>query len=116
MAEDVVVSLESRYKDTPWYDDQDGLGPQFGLLEIPIEFGEGFDPEEAWRHEVTLFEVGFLDIIAANYYGAGSEPLWWVIALANGIVDMEAEMYPGQILLIPTYTAIVSFMGRGQVE
>lgn len=62
-------------------------------------------------HTVQAHEVGFLDKIAYKYYGAGSEDLWWVIGYANEIIYPDLEMTAGQRLQIPSYDAVLSFIG-----
>jgi len=103
---------ESRYKDTRVFDDGEGYGKQFGLMESPTEFEADFDPVVAVRHTVTYGEVGFLDRLAVTHFGEGTEELWWVIALVNGIIDPDYDMYLGQVLLIPLPAQVASFVGR----
>ncbi len=108
---DITVSSKSRYKDTPVFDDLGGAGPQFGLFTPPAEFVTGVS---SWRvHTVRSHEVGMLDRLAVTYFGQDSEMLWWAIAVANGIVDTEYDMYPGQRLYIPPSSVASAFMRRG---
>ncbi len=101
-----------RTKDTRVFDDRDGNGDQFGLMALPSEFA--ITPDRLFkRHCVRQFEVGFLDLIANLYYGPGNEPLWWMIALVNGFIDPELDMYPGQIVLIPPVSLVSTFSSRG---
>lgn len=113
MAEFVEVSNQSRYKDTLVFEGD--RGPEFGLTELPAEFQENDIADRV--HRVVAAEVGFLDQIAARYYGPGYEKLWWVLAQANGIIDPAQEMFPGMVLRIPQRSLIVDFtsrVGKGQ--
>lgn len=106
----IDISAMSRYKDTLAYDDQDGIGPRFGVFTPPAEFT---DSETGWRvHVVRQHEVGVLDLLAQRYFGDGYEAMWWCIALANGIIDPESDMSPGQKLWIPPASTVSSFVGR----
>lgn len=111
MADKITLSRTSRYKDTPAYNA--GGVVEFGLWEAPPEFVASGLPTGVRLHTVLAHEVGFLDLIAIKYYGDGSEVLWWTIAQANGIIDPETEMVPGQKLKIPPESRRASFIGRG---
>ncbi len=108
MAEITLSSL-SRYKDTPVYTAADGT-PEFALWEAPVEFTE--DRANYRQHRVKKNEIGILDLLAVRYFGPGHESLWWVIALVNGMVDPETEMYVHQVLLIPPRDAVIEFIAR----
>jgi hypothetical protein len=104
----VTISTSSRYKDTPVY--VQGGEPEFALWEPPPEFS---GIKKGYRtHLVKSHEVGFLDIIAVTYYGPGSEHLWWVIAQTNALIDIDRDMFPGQILYIPSQAAVLKFKAR----
>lgn len=105
----LTLSRLSRYKDTPVF--QAGDFVEFGLWEPPAEFQT--QPAGSQIHTVKAHEVGFLDILAARYYGDGYEELWWSIAAANGIIDQERDMYPGMKLVIPPDARRARFVGRG---
>ena len=112
MASEIVLSSLSRYKDTSVY--AGDRGPEFGLMEAPLEFLTA--TENYKQHRVQQHEVGFLDMLAARYFGQGNEQLWWAIALANNMSDPEIEMFSGQVLVIPPrerVTAFVSRLGNG---
>lgn len=104
------VPQTSRYKDTPSFQREDGVGEMFGLWRVPVEFQE--QASNSLRHVTKGDEIGFLDILAARYYGFGYEHLWWVIAVANGIVDVERDMKVGMTLRIPPRDLVMSFVGR----
>jgi hypothetical protein len=108
MAELALSSL-SRYKDTKVYTAADGT-PEFALWAAPIEFTESRGGYR--KHRVKKNEIGLLDMLAVRYFGPGHESLWWAIALANGMVDPEMEMFPQQVLLIPPRDAVVDFIAR----
>lgn len=113
MASNISLSNFSRYKDTAVYADSDGV-TRFALWEPPKEFVSVSNPT---LHRVTQDEIGFLDGIAVRYYGIGYERLWWVILQANGLIDPEREIYPGQVLVIPPRTAVQQFLARlGDVQ
>jgi hypothetical protein len=104
----LALSNYSRYKDTAVYADADAT--RFALWEPPAEFT---DPALGWQiHRVAQNEVGFLDMLAAQYYGQGFEQMWWVIAQANALLDPEREMYPGMVLVIPPRAAVQQFLAR----
>lgn len=54
-------------------------------------------------HQVEIGEEGRLDIIADIHYG--DPALYWVIALANNIID-PFIIIPGTVLKIPQFTAL----------
>lgn len=64
------------------------------------------------RHRVKVNEVGFLDLIATKFYGAGNEKDAWIIAQANAIVVWDRDMYPGQVLYIPSQSSVLQFKAR----
>lgn len=101
------MSDPTRYKDTLVYDDQDGVGPQFGLFREPADLlSAGFS-----YYVIQRSDVGFLDRIAYRYYG--DESLWWVIAYANGIFDPEFDVTVGTKVTIPNVEAVNAFVQRG---
>lgn len=102
------TSPVSRYKDTIVHSDNGDF--LYGPWRAPEEFQTvGL----SWkRHMVKQSEVGFLDILAVKYFGDGQDELWWVIAQANGIVDTETDMYPGQVLNIPPRALVDQFIAR----
>lgn len=56
------------------------------------------------QHVVSQPEVGCLDAVAYNYYGI--EELWPIIAFYSNIRNPFTDMYPGQVLVIPSLAAI----------
>ena len=108
-ADTLTLSSDSRYKDTNVYT-TDTWGPRFALFEAPPEFLESYD--DSVIHEVRKYQIGMLDMLAVQYYGAGRESLWWIIALANGIIDQETDMYTGQKLVIPPRSAVLAYISR----
>lgn len=110
---DLSIPRSSRYKDTPMF--RNGKQIEFGLYQPPDEF---LDPrDDNFRiHVVMSNEVGALDLIAKRYYGPGMETLWWAIAQANDIVDSEADVEPGQRLLIPSADRMDGFTSRDARE
>jgi len=109
MGETLTLSSASRYKDTNVYSTET-WGARFALWEAPPEFLEAY--EDSVVHEVRKFQIGMLDMLAVQYYGAGREELWWVIAQANGIIDQETDMYVGQKLVIPPRSAVLAYISR----
>lgn len=108
MSDIVVLSSLSRYKDTKAY--SQGSLVEFALFEPLKEF---VTTRAGYRiHRVKENEVGFLDILATQYYGDGYEKLWWVIAYTNAILDPENEMFPGLPLVIPPRSAVLQFISR----
>jgi hypothetical protein len=106
----LTLRSDSRYKDTPVYTDPDDGKPVFALFEPPVEFTAAY--EDSSIHEVKSNEIGMLDMLAAYYYGPGQEHMWWVIALANAIVDPEMEMTVGMKLVIPPRSAVLKYISR----
>lgn len=102
----LLLSNLSRYKDTKVF--SEGGIVEFALFEAPNEFVEARTDFKI--HRVKQNEVGFLDLLAVRYYGRGYETLWWVIALANALIDPETEMFPGMTLVIPPRDAVVLFL------
>lgn len=99
---------DSRYKDT--YVRVTSSTAELGLWNPPLEFRT---PKADWKtHVVRQNEVGFLDILAVQYFGSGMETLWWVIAQANGMVDPDAEMYAGMKLRVPTREDVLAYIAR----
>lgn len=108
MAEILMVRSDSRYKDTPVFAGPRGL--EFGLWVAPAEFdGAGTDDT---TYTVGMADVGFLDRVAVNCWGAGYEGMWWAIAQANGVIDPEAEMVAGMVLRVPARSRLMAFSGR----
>jgi nucleoid-associated protein YgaU len=102
------LPASTRYKDTAAYATTEGA--KFALWEPPPEFTE--PSEDARLHSVRKHEVGFLDLLARRYYGDGYESMWWAIALANAIIDPEIDMKPGDVLVIPPRSAVLSYLAR----
>lgn len=99
----------SRYTDTFLYQDAD-VGVVLGLWQKPTDF---LTPDTNWVvHVVRQSEVGFLDKLAVRYFGPGMEQMWWVIAQANAIIDVDVDMFPGQRLVVPPRSAVTSFLAR----
>jgi hypothetical protein len=107
-ARTLQLSTDSRYKLTRLFEGDEGL--VFGLLSVLDDFYTLGDDYQI--HRVTAPEVGFLDIVAARFFGPGNESLWWVIAYANGIIDPDVDMFPGQTLVIPTRQRLLRFLER----
>jgi hypothetical protein len=104
----VSIQSNSRYKDTPVFSDGGQLS--FELQVPPEEFNQ--QPVGAKTARVRSFEIGFLDITAVRNFGNGNEQMWWAIAQANGMIDMEREMYPGMVLVVPSQATVSAFNGR----
>lgn len=113
------LSNRSRYKlarvfintdESPRLEDRNPDGLEFGLLPSLADFEDL--GTEYQTHRVSSNEVGFLDLIAVAYYGAGFEELWWAVAYANRIIDPERDMFPGQELVIPSRTKLTAFLTR----
>jgi hypothetical protein len=105
-----TVSPQSRYKTC--YVIDDGANPAI-LSPLPVLEDILAEDRTAQLHTVETAEIGFLDLLASRYYGAGMESMWWVIAYVNAIIDPDLEMFVGQVLLIPSQTAVSTFIARG---
>ncbi len=101
----------SRYKTTKVFEGPRGL--ELGLLEVLDDFyivGSTFR-----TYVVRSLDIGFLDRIAVQFYGAGFEWAWWVLAYANSMVDPDQEMFVGQRLVIPPRDSVQRFLSRRPV-
>lgn len=106
------VDSNSRYKLTPLFTSArtGKRGLEYGLLTTLSDFTK---TGRSFRiHRVRTAEIGFLDRIAVDFYGAGFEWAWWVLAYTNGITDPEVDMREGMELVIPDRSAIQSFLSR----
>lgn len=101
----------SRYKTTKVFEDVRGF--ELGLMAVLDDFYEIGD--DFRTHQVRSQDIGFLDRIAVQFYGAGFEWAWWVIAYANNIVDPDLDMFEDQKLVVPRRTALQSFLARKPV-
>ena len=111
MAEDsVLIPRGSRYKDTRAF--RGARGPEFEMFSVPSEFETL--PDNSQRYTVKQHEIGFLDAIASEVYGEGMESFWWIIALANDMIDPEKEMRAGDILVIPPISLVQEFISRSE--
>jgi len=112
MATPPTRTRESRYKDTDYFATTVHGVEQFmfDLMNPPVEFATIV--AMFTKHRVRQGEVGFLDLIAVKYYGAGNEHFWWAIAMVNGIIDPELDMEMGQVLLVPPRDLVTRFLAR----
>lgn len=115
----VRVSNRSRYKlnrafrnarRDPRLPERNLGGVEFGLLPVLIDFEQAGSDFQV--HRVRQQDIGFLDLLAVRFYGAGFEDFWWAIAYANAIIDPESEMFVGQSLVIPSREAVTTFLTR----
>lgn len=65
-------------------------------------------PNSYLLHTVTQLEVGMLDLISYQYYG--TEAYWWIISVANNLLDPVTEVSFGTSLIIPTKTAVSTYI------
>lgn len=109
------IAANSRYKLTrPFIDSALDRGVEFELMSVLDDFYQA--GSEFKIHRVRKVDIGFLDRLAVDYFGAGNESLWWAIAYSNAIVDPERDMVVGQALVIPSRDAIQSFLSRRPVR
>lgn len=92
----------SRYKHTPIYKNPDDGQFYYGIWTIP-QIDE--QPQDTY-YTVKVTENLRLDKIAQIIYG--NYLLWWVIAVANDIVDPFTELEVGQVIRIPFLPYIYS--------
>jgi len=108
MAEDFPVTdvtktflPTSRYKKTSIYKGSDNQY-YYGVWKVPK-----IDPQPVdVYHTIATGEDLRLDAIAYKYYG--NYQLWWVIAVANNILDPFTELKIGQTIRIPYLPYIFS--------
>ena len=112
----LTLPKNSRYKDTKIYTVSNTGTVVFGLFRRPVGLNPAIRRSDEFSYMVEVQDIGQLDRIAVLYYGEGSESLWWVIALYNGIINPLAEMKVGQVLRIPSQVAVASFVGRGPIR
>jgi hypothetical protein len=108
----IRVSNRSRYKLAKVHLDA-ARGVVFGPMRAADQFytlGSNYDV-----HRMPKRHVGFLDKVAADWYGAGNEDMWWTIAYANGVIDPETDVSSGQAIVIPTNELLTKFVMRGPV-
>lgn len=65
-------------------------------------------PSSYLLHSVTQLEEGMLDLISYQYYG--TEAYWWIIAVANNLLDPVTEVTFGKSLIIPTKNAVSAYI------
>lgn len=99
-ADTITLASTSRYRGTRLFQGAVSAVLEFGVYKPPEQFDTPRGDETT--HVVTQDEVGFLDAIAAREYGVEYESVGWVFSRMNGIVDPETDMYPGQVLLVPS--------------
>ena len=89
----------SRYKDirTIKIEDDNNL-----VHETMYDFK--IDDSDDVYYTVSIKEAGRLDIIAQNAYGVSS--YWWVIAMANEIIDPITDVQEGTVLRIPNIMSL----------
>ena len=77
--------------------ERDYLNTSFTSLE--------FDSQRHFR--VPQMLIGRLDLISYKFYQ--TVDLWWLIAQANDLLNINTDMYLGQILIIPELTTYYNF-------
>ena len=106
----------SRYKDTPLVRIADSPGSEvfitYDQFVPPQEFASKLNANQFTVYTVSRMDVGFPDRIAWLCWGAGMEPYWWIIAMVNGIIDPETDLFPGQQLLVPVSSLLQLFLSR----
>ena len=66
------------------------------------------ESEDDIFHEILMEEENRLDIVSNKYYG--TPELWWVIAMANDIID-PLFIRPGTIVRVPPITSLLKWKG-----
>jgi len=80
--------------------------PQLDLLDSSLpEFKIVREPAGYYR--VNQADLGNPDLIAYKVYQ--TERFWWLICLANGIMDVKNDLEVGQLLTIPNILDINDF-------
>jgi len=108
MAEDLPVEnitkkflQTSRYKHTNIYEGPDDSF-YYGVWKVPTIEENPLDT----FYTVKFSETRRLDKIADLHYG--NINLWWIIALANNILDPFSELTVGDIIRVPNLAYIIS--------
>lgn len=110
MATTLRLEFQSRHKDTPLLVDS-SRRVRFDVWERPSEM-KGL-LEGAIPRRIREADVGRLDLLAYDAYG--DVKLWWVLAAANEYIDPIGDMVPGNVMYIPSYSAVQTFLLRGSV-
>lgn len=78
------------------------------LTEADVEFWELPEYPTVGEREDDIFhdveQTDRVDMLASRYYG--DPTLWWVIALANGLVHLPYELVAGTRLRVPSPTYV----------
>jgi len=96
-----IFKQTSRYKHTNIYEGPDGSF-YFGIWKVPTIEENPYDT----FYTVKFSEARRLEKIAFMKYG--NVNLWWVLALANNILDPFSELSEGQVIRIPNLAYIIS--------
>ena len=94
-----IVDRYSRYRNFDILVDNEGreMFETWRNLKIP-------KTDEDMFHEVRVKDKYRIDLIAHKYYN--NQDLWWVIALANNVKDPFFDLEVGEILRIPSISAL----------
>jgi hypothetical protein len=103
----ILISNKGRYKYTGVYSSADGA--LYGTWMAPDALDSKV-PNRGQIHILASSEVGFLDKVAARYYGDGGEMLWWALCRANGITDPETDTYAGMRLYVPDRATVDEYV------
>ena len=66
------------------------------------------DPSSYKTHTVNQLEQNLLDLISFEEYG--TESYWWIIAIANNMLDPVNDVKYGTTLIIPTRNTISTYI------
>ena len=72
-----------------------------------IKFNKFLQNREINQTTITERTAGRLELVADDFYG--NVFLWWIIALANNILDPINDVTIGKTLIIPTLSDVESF-------
>ena len=91
----------SRYRNTSIYKNDDGHY-YFGIWKVP-KIDE--QPEDIYY---TIRYGQSLNLATISYEKYGTKDLWWVIAVANNILDPFTELKVNDVIRIPNLSYIYS--------
>lgn len=95
---------QNRYYNRKYYDVNGTITP---TIEQEIWRLQASDPKEDDSYvRVLAGEVGRLDLISQRVYK--TDALWWIIALANDIIDPFEETYVDRTLRCPNLTTVLT--------
>lgn len=103
----ISVLPSSRYKDTPVITQSQSRTREWALWNSDPTFSNTL----AYAlYQVTESDLGRLDLLAYRFYGSVDHA--WIIADANNINNIIADMHVGDLIRIPDPSVVEAFVRR----